>query len=383
MAGPGKRITYSGAWSTGTASYTDQYGAMNMPNPGVTPVGTVVMFAGFPVTGQDLNILSAGWLPCDGSLYQYTVYPDLFNVIGESYGGSGGSFAVPRYSGLFIRGVDGGVGRDPDATSRIAPRPDLANAGNAGDNVGSVQMDRLGSHTHSYNYYSNYMKSSHVSGHECLSGMEITGMQSVGGLETRPINQYVNFIIKAVVSPDIVPLGAIIPFAGEVTVSTTSALSAAGWLPCNGTKIQISSYQELYQVIATSYGAENSSSFYLPDFRGLFLRGMQGQLASGQSPMDPDYQNRTAPQPNLQNPGNKGNNVGSIESSQFASHNHNYTYNNSYWNTAAAIGDHYAETNSPVTWTSGTNSTLAETRPNNINVNYIIKAQQLPSSKDH
>jgi microcystin-dependent protein len=349
---------------------------MNMPNPGVTPVGTVVMYAGsFPVAGPDLNILSAGWLPCDGSIYPNIDYPDLFNVIGDSYGGSGDSFAVPRYCGLFIRGVDNGIGRDPDATSRIAPRPDLANAGNAGNNVGSLQMDQLSEHMHSYNYYNNYLKSTDIgSGHECLSGMDIIGMQSTGGLETRPVNQFINFIIKAVVTPNNVLSGTVIPFAGDVTASA-SALSAAGWLACNGGALDISSYPTLYQVIATRYGAPNSSCFCLPDFRGLFLRGMQGQLASGQSPMDPDYENRTAPQPNLQYPGNEGNNVGSIESSQFASHNHNYTYNNSYWSCAdTAIGDH-AENNSPVTWTSGTNSTLTETRPDNINVNYMIKAQ--------
>lgn len=89
---------------------------------------------------------------------------------------------------------------------------------------------------------------------------------------------------------------------------------------------------------------------------------------------DPDYLTRTAPQPKLPYPGNSANQVGSLEASTFAAHTHNYTYNNDYWSGAAtAIGDH-AETNAAVTWTTGANSALTESRPININVNYLIKA---------
>ena len=66
--------------------------------------------------------------------------------------------------------------------------------------------------------------------------------------------------------------------------------------------------------------------------------------------------------------------MGSLQPTTFASHAHNYTYNNDYWSGAAtAIGDH-AETNDGVTWTTGANSSITESRPININVNYLIKA---------
>jgi microcystin-dependent protein len=333
------------------------------------------MYAGSTDGSSILNLFMAGWVLCDGSTYPNGQFPDLFNAISESYGGFAGYFAVPTYRGLFIRGVDGTAGRDPDSAVRIAPRPDLSNSGNTGNNVGSLQMDQIGSHTHAYNYYNNYLKSSHTLGHECLSGQASSGMQFVGDVETRPINQYVNFIIKAVASPDAVPLGMVIPFAGDFAKSG-SILRAAGWLPCTGDKQQVGNFQSLYQVISNYYGADDQNSFRLPDFRGQFLRGVQGQLRPGQSkPMDPDYLNRTAPQPALPQPGNSGNQVGSLEGGLFASHNHNYTYNNDYWSCAAtAIGPH-AETNSGVTWTSAPNSALTETRPANINANFIIKAQ--------
>src|ERR1700761_2470674 len=36
-----------------------------------------------------------GWLICDGSQYATSDYPDLFNRIGYTYGGSGANFMVP------------------------------------------------------------------------------------------------------------------------------------------------------------------------------------------------------------------------------------------------------------------------------------------------
>src|SRR5512137_845979 len=105
-----------------------------MQNPGSTPVGTVLMYAGSTDGASVFNLYAGGWVLCDGSVYANTQFPDLFTAIGESYGGSAGYFAVPSYRGLFSRGVDATVGRDPESASRTAPRPDLANAGNTGNN---------------------------------------------------------------------------------------------------------------------------------------------------------------------------------------------------------------------------------------------------------
>ena len=65
-----------------------------------TPVGTVISFAG------NSSSLS-GYLKCDGSLYNISSYPNLYNVIGTMYGGDSnqGLFFVPNYSGIFLRGA--------------------------------------------------------------------------------------------------------------------------------------------------------------------------------------------------------------------------------------------------------------------------------------
>jgi hypothetical protein len=57
-----------------------------------TPVGTVIQFAG--------NASSLpGYLPCNGNQYSASSYPNLFNVIGDMYGGDSnqGWFKVPNY----------------------------------------------------------------------------------------------------------------------------------------------------------------------------------------------------------------------------------------------------------------------------------------------
>lgn len=60
------------------------------------PVGTVVSYT--------QNTAPSGWLLCDGSAVSRSLYSDLFNVIGTSYGSGDGSstFNVPDSTGDII-----------------------------------------------------------------------------------------------------------------------------------------------------------------------------------------------------------------------------------------------------------------------------------------
>jgi len=90
--------------------------------------GTIVWF------GKDTA--PRGWFPCDGSLLSTTAYPNLFAVIGYTFGGSGTSFNVPNLRGQFIRGYDGSV--------LPAPYP-----------IGTKQFGSIGNHVHGVGYESN------------------------------------------------------------------------------------------------------------------------------------------------------------------------------------------------------------------------------------
>jgi microcystin-dependent protein len=230
----------------------------------------------------------------------------------------------------------------------------------------------LGAHTHGYSYYNNYKETTHTLGNRSLSGSQTGTFNASGDLETRPLNQYVNFIIKAVASPDVVPVGAVVPFAGDI--QNAGVFLGTGWAPCIGTSLKVSDYNSLFQVININFGALDTSTFLLPDFRGQFIRGVQGEISAGRTIMDPDYLVRGVAQPGIPFPGNPGNAPGSVQRSDYASHAHTYTYNNDNWATAATAIGWKAEAYNSQTWTSGENSNaLQETRPDNINVNYLIK----------
>jgi len=94
-------------------------------------VGTILPFAG--------TSAPPGALMCWGQELTITAYQDLYDVVGTAFGQSSVTvFNIPDLRGLFIRGVDHGVGNDADAGSRAA----YATGGNAGDTLGSYEVDR-------------------------------------------------------------------------------------------------------------------------------------------------------------------------------------------------------------------------------------------------
>jgi microcystin-dependent protein len=168
------------------------------------PVGSVVAFAG--------TTAPAGWLLCDGAAVSRTSDAALFAVLGVSHGNGDQieTFNVPDYRGRFLRGTDGGAGRDPDRNARSA----MGVGGAAGDAVGSVQGSQLGSHAHSYTDpgHSHAIEiepsggwdgavpqgSNRTNRSSWATAAATTRIQilNTGGNETRPTNAGVNYIIK-------------------------------------------------------------------------------------------------------------------------------------------------------------------------------------------
>jgi microcystin-dependent protein len=148
----------------------------------VQPAGSIAAFGA--------NVDPDGWMMCDGRSLNRSAYPELFGMIGTSFGtASGTTFNIPDFRGNFLRGTDYTAGRDPDKLTRTA----LLAGGATGNNVGSYQNEDFKSHTHStLNYYG-----LSLSGGGQLSyfnGGGSTG--AAGGSETRPKNVNVNYIIK-------------------------------------------------------------------------------------------------------------------------------------------------------------------------------------------
>lgn len=164
----------------------------------------------------------------------------------------------------------------------------------------------------------------------------------------------------------LIPVGSVMPYMGTT--------SPNGWLLCDGSAISRSSYAALFSVIGTASGSgDGSTTFDLPDMRGMFLRGAAGSLgASG----DPDNSSRTA----QSSGGNTGNAVGSVQTDQLRLHSHTFTMSSInnfqapsyiYIPGGAGFGNIFG-TQFPAATTIGATGGN-ESRPKNVYVNYIIK----------
>jgi microcystin-dependent protein len=80
--------------------------------------------------------------------------------------------------------------------------------------------------------------------------------------------------LAAAVQQLLVPAGAVQAFAMNS--------APTGWLAADGTAVSRSTYAALFAAIGTTYGAgDGSTTFALPDLRGIFVRGSGSQTISG------------------------------------------------------------------------------------------------------
>jgi hypothetical protein len=100
-----------------------------------------------------------------------------------------------------------------------------------------------------------------------------------------------------------VPVGTVLAFAGTAT--------PVGWLACNGQAVSRTTYLALFTVLGITHGpGDGINTFNVPDYRGRFLRGVDGTANR-----DPDKAARTAPVAGATGIGNA---VGSIQGNSTA-----------------------------------------------------------------
>lgn len=169
------------------------------------PAGVIMAFGG--------TTAPTGYLLCDGTSYLRATYPNLYAAIQTAFGSADGThFNVPDFRGQFLRGVSGTSSNDPDKGSRSAMAP----GGNINNNVGSIQTNATKKnglaltdpgHTHpppSTNFLINASSAGNyqlggtgLANAVAATGSAVTGVTlGNGDNETRPINAYVNYIIK-------------------------------------------------------------------------------------------------------------------------------------------------------------------------------------------
>jgi microcystin-dependent protein len=219
---PGRRLTtLEGRVNTLESALKTQL-TSSPPN---APIGTIVSYAGSIDADHPLP---EGWLLCDGQSVSAAMYSLLWIKLRVAdgagfrgcWGGDGNpNFNLPDLMGRFLRGVDKNrdgqateTPRDPDrdTAKRVACNPN----GNVGNNVGSVQGHELASHNHvlhdphhAHGFAASRRDGAGAPGQRHPSGLEDgfgtktapTGITiaPAGGNETRPVNAYVYWIIRA------------------------------------------------------------------------------------------------------------------------------------------------------------------------------------------
>jgi len=184
------------------------------------PAGMIIAFAG------NTSKIPEGWILCDGRELNRTDYPALLDAIGLNWGigNNINTFNVPDLRGQFLRGADLGAGVDPDVATRT-----VKNFAYTDDSkVGTYESYLNAAHTHSGTTSSNSQNISFdigVTKRDCPMGncncpvgsTKVTAetycssttyntnngnhshtftTDSYGGAEARPVNAYVNYIIK-------------------------------------------------------------------------------------------------------------------------------------------------------------------------------------------
>ena len=184
---------------------------------GTVPIGSIIAY-GADALANSAALQTQGWLFCNGGPVSRTTYSQLFAVLGTRHGNGDGSttFNLPDYRGRFVRGTNHGAGRDPDISLRTAANP----GGVTGDNTGSIQpgatakpanaaltTDTQGNHTHTIQHVPNSNTSYRIAGSSVAKWTDDSATTSVAGAhshtiiaggdnETRPINAYLDYLIR-------------------------------------------------------------------------------------------------------------------------------------------------------------------------------------------
>lgn len=173
------------------------------------------------------------------------------------------------------------------------------------------------------------------------------------------------------------PAGMIMAFAGP------AGNIPAGWMLCDGSAVSRSTYSNLYNAIGVAWGTgDGTTTFNLPDLRGMFLRGVAGNDTTG----DPDANNRVS---RYNNGGNTGNNVGSYQGDAIRNITgavHNNIQGHEGWGQYSEGALQWIDRGGEASWEDNTTGYRgvsfdasrvvpvgSDNRPKNVSVTYIIK----------
>lgn len=173
------------------------------------PIGAILPFSG--------DIIPNGWLLCDGSSFSVTSYPELFDVIGITYGYD--DDRNPKLPDLRGRVA---VGKK-DATS--ADDTEFSSLGKTGgEKTHTLTIDEMPSHKHGFQANNDFHAQSGTDAWIFKGGRNDGFILETGGSQPHNnLQPYIvtNYIIKAKQKPNVLaiedslPIGTVLDYEGE------------------------------------------------------------------------------------------------------------------------------------------------------------------------
>jgi microcystin-dependent protein len=221
-------------------------------------VGEVRIFAGDYAPG--------GWAMCDGAELFAGDNPELFGLIGATYGGDGvDTFAVP----------------DLRARVPLHTGAGAATAYSLGDSGGVEQVTlapgHLPPHAHGVTASTGAGLYSNATGNVLADGsvflfnetspdtlMAATAVAPAGGSPNAHENRMPFIALNYIVALTAQEPPDSLPFVGEVRVVAFEEVPS-GWARCQGQEIPVEQNSALFGIIGTIYGGDGTATFAVPD----------------------------------------------------------------------------------------------------------------------
>lgn len=243
-------ISAKGSWSREEQYYFRRRGQWP-----IFPSGPVVLQPGdyfFATASGVVTTSGLNFVPAQGATVPRFEYSNIFNQIGTNFGAGDGSstFKLPNVSDEF-----GYLKADITKPS------------------GTVSSGTLPAHTH--NFFGSVGTGSLGAELTSNGSVLISGSSSYDGSFN---NGRFKEAVCCVANQNIdYPIGSVMSIMLPVSVDTLAATLPTNVVIASGQALSRTTYSGLWSRIGTLYGnGDGSTTFNIPDYRGVFIRGLQG-----------------------------------------------------------------------------------------------------------
>jgi microcystin-dependent protein len=209
-----------------------------------------------------------GWARCDGQLVSADDYPALFAFMGNTFGGSGGMFALPKLSGRVpIHRGPGHPINQPGGEESHALTPDELPAHSHQARAAATPGDNPSPDRRTWGVQSAGLGYAEGPPDVSLNAGAVSSIGGGGAHDNMPPFLTLQFCIALVGDFPDTQATATTPFAGEIRMFAYD-FAPVGWAPCDGGILNVEENPALSMMLGSAYGGDGQMTFGLPDLRG-------------------------------------------------------------------------------------------------------------------